>query len=186
MNTTTIIILIIAVVAIALAFWMYIQKQRTRKLRARFGPEYDRLVQEGGNAARAEADLEQRQKRVSKFNIRPLSREECDRFAADWHRVQEQFVDDPRAAVAEADTLVNRALEARGYPMTDFDQRAADISVEHPQVVADYRIAHAIVIRDRDGKVTTEELRRAMQHYRNLFEHVLDTRVMPQYEEVHR
>lgn len=186
MNTTTIIILVIAVVAIAVAFWIYVQKEKTRKLRTKFGPEYDRLVQEQrGNAGRAEAILEQRQKRVSKLKLRPLSQEERDRFAADWRRVQEQFVDDPRMAVSEADTLVNRALQARGYPMADFDQKAADISVEHPQVVEDFRIAHEIAMRDRQTQATTEELRRAMQHYRNLYEHVLDSRVI-EYEEVHR
>src|SRR5436190_1176670 len=118
MNTATIIILVIAAVAIAVVFWMYIQKEKTRKLRNKFGPEYDRLVdQERGNASRAESILEQRQKRVSKLNIVPLSREECDRFAADWRVVQEKFVDDPRMAVSEADALVNRALQGRGYPM---------------------------------------------------------------------
>jgi FtsZ-interacting cell division protein ZipA len=186
MNTTTIIVLVIAVVAIAVAFWMYIQREKTRKLRSKFGPEYDRLVDlEGGKASRAEAILDQRQKRVSKLNIRPLSRAERDRFAADWRRVQEQFVDDPRAAVSEADTLVNGALQARGYPMEDFEQRAADISVEHPDVVDEFRKAHDIALRDREKQASTEDLRRAMQHYRSLFEHVLDIQVL-QYEETHR
>lgn len=186
MNTVTIIVLVVVIVAIAVAFWIYMRRERTRKLRVKFGPEYERLVeQERGNPKRAEAILEERQKRVSKLNIRTLSRDECDRFAAEWRRVQEQFVDDPRMAVSEADGLVNRALQARGYPMGEFEQRAADISVEHPRVVGDFRTAHEIALRDREGKATTEELRRAMQHYRSLFEHVLDTHVT-HYEEVHQ
>lgn len=186
MNTATVIVLIIAIVAIAVAIWMYLQKEKSRKLRGKFGSEYDRVVeQEKGNARRAEAVLESRQKRVSKFNLRTLTPLECDRFTGEWRRVQELFVDDPRMAVAKADTLVNEALRARGYPMGDFEQRAADISVEHPDVVENYRIAHDIALRDERGQATTEELRRAMQHYRNLFEHVLDTHVT-QYEEVHR
>lgn len=186
MNTVTVIILVIVIVAIAVALWIYFQKQKTRKLRGTFGPEYDRLVeQERGNARRAEAILEDRQKRVSKFNIRTLTREERDRFGADWRRVQEHFVDDPRSAVSQADTLIIEALKARGYPMGDFEQRAADISVEHPQVVNDYRIAHDVAVKDHREQATTEELRRAMQHYRSLFEHVLETHVT-HYEEVHR
>ncbi len=186
MNTGTVIILIVAIVAIAFGLWMYVQREKSRKLRTKFGPEYDRLVeQERGNTRRAEAVLEDRRKRVSKFNIRPLTNEECNRFAADWRRVQEQFVDDPRLAVSKADALVNEALLARGYPMGDFEQRAADISVEHPQVVENYRYAHDIAERDQRGQSSTEELRRAMQHYRNLFEHLLDTHVT-HYEEVHR
>jgi hypothetical protein len=186
MNTGTVIILIIAIVAIAIAFWMYFEREKTRKLKGKFGPEYDRLVdQERGNTRRAENILEDRQKRVSKFNIRRLSQEECDRFAGDWRVVQEQFVDDPRAAVSKADTLVIEALRLRGYPMGDFEQRAADISVEHPKVVDNYRAAHDIAERDQQGQATTEELRRAMQHYRNLFEDVLETHVT-HYEEVHR
>ncbi len=186
MNAVTVIILIIAILAIAAAFWMYVQKEKTRKLRVKFGPEYDRLVeQERGDKRRAEAVLADRQKRVSKFNIRLLTREERDRFAADWRLVQEQFVNDPRQAVSRADKLVNEAMLARGYPMGDFEQRAADISVEHPQVVENYRFAHDIAARDQRGQASTEELRRAMQHYRNLFEHILDTHVT-HYEEVHR
>jgi hypothetical protein len=186
MSTATMIGIIVAVVAIAIILWIFMRKQKTQKLRTKFGPEYDHLVeQEQGNTRRAETILDERQKRVSKFQIRPLSTEERDRFAADWRRTQEHFVDDPRGAVSDADTLVNEALRTRGYPMGDFEQRAADISVEHPQVVENYRVAHDIAVRDKTGKATTEELRRAMQHYRNLFENVLDTRVSA-YEEVHR
>ena len=186
MNTAAIILVIIAVIAIAVAGWIYLQKEKTRKLRAKFGPEYDRLLQqERGNARRAESILEDRQKRVSKLDIRRLSPQECDRLAADWRTIQEGFVDEPRGAVEKADVLINQALRARGYPMGDFAQRAADISVEHPAVVDNYRVAHEIAEIDKQGQATTEDLRRAMQHYRNLFEDVLETRVT-HVEEVRR
>jgi hypothetical protein len=186
MNTATVIILIVAIAAIAGVLWMYLEKTRTRKLRASFGPEYDRLVsEEHGNKRRAEAILEHRQKRVSKFDVRPLGEDEQQRFASEWRLVQEHFVDDPRGAVSQADALVNQALRARGYPMGDFDQRAADLSVEHPRVVENYRAAHDIALKDQQGSASTEELRRAMQHYRNLFEDVLNTNVM-KHEEVRR
>jgi hypothetical protein len=138
-----------------------------------------------GSPRRAEAILDTRQKRVEKFNIRRLTPEECDRFSADWRTAQEQFVDDPPGSVTTADQLVNAALRARGYPMSEFEQQAADISVEHPRVVADYRAAHDIATRAERGDVTTEDLRVAMQHYRNLFEHILDAHVTT-HEEVHK
>jgi len=164
---------------------MYYQRKKTQKLKAKFGPEYDRLVDKEGSPRRAEAVLHFREKRVEKLNIRPLSRDECDRFAAQWRVVQEKFVDDPRRTVTQADQLVHEALQARGYPMGDFEQQAADISVEHPQVVDDYRFAHEIATRDGRGQATTEDLRLAMQRYRNLFEHVLDKNVV-HFEEVRR
>jgi hypothetical protein len=176
MNPVTVICLIIAIVAIAAALWMYLLMYRTRRLRNRFGPEYDHTLAEAhGRVGRAETLLEQRQRRVNKLNIRPLSREEGERFAAEWRSVQERFVDDPRSAVALADTIVNHALQARNYPMTDFEQRAADISVEHPQVVHDYRVAHDIALSDPHHEVSTEDLRQAMQHYRKLFQELVET-----------
>lgn len=185
MSTAMLIVVIVAVVAVAIIAFLFIQREKSRKLRGKFGPEYDRTVQERGNVRKAEAELESRQKRVSKLNIRPLGREERDRFAADWRGVQERFVDDPRGAVGDADSLINQALKARGYPVGEFEQNAADISVEHPRVVEDYRTAHDIAVRDSRGQASTEDLRLAMQHYRSLFEHVLETRVT-QYEEVRR
>jgi len=184
MSTTTLIILVLVIVAVAAAIFFY-QREKTRKLRTKFGPEYDRLTQQEGSERRAEAILQSRQKRVEKFNIRPLSREECDRFAAQWRAIQEQFVDDPRRAVAEADRVMNEALRLRGYPMGDFEERAADLSVDHAALVQDYRTAHKIAMEDERGQASTEDLRRAMQHYRNLFEDVLNTRVV-QHEEVRR
>jgi len=128
--------------------------------------------------APVEALLEERQKRVAKYHIRPLTQEERETFAAKWRKTQEHFVDDPRDAVAQADALITEAMSTRGYPMADFDQRAADLSVDHPVVCENYRLAHDIAMRNSEGSASTEELRKAMQHYRNLFEHVLDTRVL--------
>jgi hypothetical protein len=184
--STTAVIILIAVVAFAIALLIYVDKRRTRKLKGKFGSEYDRLVgQTGGDARKAEVILDERQKRVSKLFIRPLSQEECTLFAAEWRTVQEGFVDDPKMAVWRADALVNRALQTRGFPMADFEEQAANVSVEHPQVVENYRIAHEIAVRDQHGRATTEELRRAMQHYRSLFVNVLETHAM-KLEEAHR
>ena len=178
MSAVNVIILIIAIVAIAIAAWALMERNRTSKLKRQFGPEYDRTVDREGNAWRAAAVLSERQKRVEKYPIRQLTREECDHFAARWKTVQERFVDDPRDAVAQADVLITEAMRTRGYPMVDFDQRADDLSVDHPAVVQDYRIAHGIAARDAQGAASTEDLRRAMQSYRALFEQVLDTRVL--------
>jgi hypothetical protein len=185
MTTSTAIILVLVIAVIALAAVILLERRKTRKLRRTFGPEYDRVVDREGDTRRAEAVLDSRQKRVEKFEIRRLSHDECNRFAEQWRAVQERFVDDPRDSVGKADQLINNALEARGYPMVEFEQRAADISVEHPRVVEDYRAAHEVATRDRRGQASTEDLRRAVQHYRNLFEHVLDTKIV-QYEDVRR
>ena len=184
MDTGTVIAIVIAVLALATAIIVYAQNQKTRRLRTRYGPEYDRVLEENrGSTRRAQSVLGEREKRVSKLQIRRLTREEADRFAANWRQIQEGFVDDPKTALLQADSLICEALQARGYPMSDFEQRAADISVEHPRVVENYRTAHDIALRDQRGQATTEDLRRAMQHYRNLFEHVLETHHL---EEVHR
>ena len=184
MDTGTVIAIVIAVLAVATAILMYAQKEKTRRLRTRYGPEYDRVLDDNrGNARQAESVLGEREKRFAKLNIRRLNRDEAERFAANWRQIQEGFVDDPKTALLQADNLICEALQARGYPMSDFDQRAADISVQHPRVVEDYRTAHEIALRDQRGQATTEDLRRAMQHYRNLFEHVLETHHL---EEVRR
>ena len=186
MSNTTMIILIAVALAFTIGIWMFARSQRTRRLRDKFGPEYDRMVDEtGGKTGKAEAILDERQKRVSKLNIQPLGPEVRNRFAAEWREVQARFVDEPKMSVWQADALVHRALKERGYPMADFDEQAAYISVEYPDVVQNYRIAHDIALRDQQGRATTEELRRAMQHYRNLFENVLESQIT-QFEEVHR
>ena len=186
MSTLTIILVVIAVIAVAFGVVMFIQKERTKRLRGQFGPEYDRLVHDRGNPRKAEEELIKRQKRLEKLHIRELNRAEIDRFTDAWRSVQAQFVDNPRQAVAEADRLVRDVMTARGYPMSDFEQRAADVSVDHPRVVENYRAAHNIAARDAAGKANTEDLRQAMVHYRALFEDLLSTTTVQQAEEVKR
>ncbi|HEX5228732.1 MAG TPA: hypothetical protein VFW44_13525 [Bryobacteraceae bacterium] len=185
MSSTTAILIVIAIVALAVAAWALIERQKTRRLRGKFGPEYDRLTAEKGNVRNAEHILEQREKRVARFQLRPLSDNERARFASEWRLVQERFVDDPRSAVSQADRLINEALEARGYPMGEFEQRSADLSVQYPYVVENYRKAHRIAVDDRREAVSTEQLRQAMQYYRSLFEDVLEMKVTTvEHEEV--
>jgi hypothetical protein len=177
MTTTTAILLVVVIVALAIAAWAMIQRQKTMRLRGKYGTEYDRLAQTEGSARTAEGILEKREKRVSRFNIRPLREDERVRFANEWRLVQERFVDDPRGSVAEADRLISEALMARGYPMGEFEQQAADLSVEHPHVVENYRLAHRIAVDDRGRSASTEDLRKAMQYYRSLFEDVLGAKI---------
>jgi FtsZ-interacting cell division protein ZipA len=177
MSTVTLVLIIVAVVAVAFGLFMYIQKERTKRLRSKFGPEYDRVVDSYGNRSKAEEDLVHRQKRVEKLHIRDLTSADADRFADAWRAEQARFVDSPRDAIANADRLVIELMQTRGYPMGDFEQRAADISVDHPVVLENYRAAHAIALRDSQGEASTEDLRQAMVHYRALFEELLDRRV---------
>jgi hypothetical protein len=163
------VILIIAVTA-----WLYVRKRRstTADLRQKFGSEYERSVREHGSERKAEAKLADREKRVEKLNIRDLDSMEHERFVKRWESVQSRFVDSPKGAVTEADDLVSSVMRTRGYPVSEFDQRAADISVDHPRVVENYRSAHEIAL--RVGKdATTEDLRAAMIHYRSLFEELV-------------
>jgi hypothetical protein len=179
MDKTIIIIVaaaLVAVAAIVAAVWMYLQKKQTERLQSRFGPEYDRLAAEG-DRGRAEKTLHEREKRVEKLNLVPLSPEDRDRFAGAWRLEQAGFVDNPQAAVANADSLVTEVMKARGYPMGDFEQQVADISVDHSLVVKNYRIAHDIALRDSGGETSTEELRTALLHYRMLFEDLLEVPV---------
>ena len=170
-----IIVAIVLVVAlVALVGFLLLRKQRSRMLRERFGPEYDRVVHQEGDVHRGEDVLEFRTKRRKKFEIRPLSPSERSEFATRWASVQPQFVDDPKGAVTRADELVNEVMQFRGYPMGDFEQRAADISVDHPVVVENYRAAHAIALRHSRGEASTEDLRKAMVHYRSLFDELLE------------
>ena len=180
MDKTTIIIVaaaLVVVATIAAAVWMYLQKKQTERLHSKFGPEYDRLAAAEGDRGRAEQTLHEREKRVEKFNLFPLSPANRDLFARAWQQEQAGFVDDPRAAVANADRLVTEVMSARGYPMGDFEQRAADISVDHSAVVKNYRVAHDIALRVSGGETSTEELRTALLHYRMLFEDLLEVRI---------
>lgn len=169
--TPTQIAIIAAVVLVVIAvIVVFAQRRRSEKLRARFGPEYERSVAESGDRRRAEEQLEKRAERVEKYHLRPLAAEDRSRFTSQWDRVQAHFVDAPAGAVAEADQLLGDIMATCGYPMGDFEQRAADISVDHPVVVQNYRAAHDIAMRQAKGQATTEDLRRAMIHYRALFE----------------
>jgi hypothetical protein len=171
-----IILTIAAIVIAALAgatLWRNGRVRRRRELRERFGPEYERLVAEYGDSARAEAELESRARRVRKLSIKELSPGERDAFARAWQETQERFVDTPGMAVRSAHELVERVMRARGYPVDDFDQRIADLSVDHAAVIQHYRAAHALHEANQQGREDTEELRQAMVHYRALFAELL-------------
>jgi len=165
----------IAVVVVAAAIWYMLRRRRSDALRERFGPEYDHTVLTTGDVGRAEASLEARARRVEALHIRPLSADEAERFGSGWRRLQERFVDDPKGAVTEADRLVGEVMHARGYPLGEFDQRVEDISVDHPNVVMNYRAARDIARRHARGEASTEDLRQAMVHYRALFSDLLET-----------
>jgi hypothetical protein len=168
MDLLLILILVAVVIIVAAVFFM--QRRKSDRIRSKFGPEYDRALQETGKPAKAEAALKEREQRVSRFNIHPLAADDRDRFTESWTRVQADFVDDPQGAVTRADALLGDVMSARGYPVTDFDQRSADLSVDHPQVVQNYRTAHDIALRHARGEADTEDLRKAMLHFRSLFE----------------
>ena len=174
------------IVIIAVLAWLYVRKRRstTEDLRQKFGPEYDRAVLKHGSERKAQSKLEDREKRVEKLNIRDLDPTEHERFSKRWEAVQSRFVDSPKGAVAEADDLVSSVMKARGYPVSDFDQRAADISVDHPRVVENYRTAHEIALRVGKDAATTEDLRTAMIHYRSLFEELVQVPASVEKKEV--
>jgi hypothetical protein len=151
-------------------------QRRTEELRKRFGPEYDRVINERGDARQAESELAARQKRVDRLDIQPIELAERERFIEAWRATQARFVDAPAEAIKDADRLVSEVMQARGYPVGDFEQRAADVSVDHPIVVENYRAARAIALANERGESGTEELRQAIVHYRALFEDLLETR----------
>src|SRR5579864_8273406 len=178
MNSQIVILLVvIAAIVVAAVVFLAARKRRTQQLRERFGPEYDRVVRKEGDVNKGERTLEFRQKHRKSLKIRPLSADEHARFSSRWKEVQGQFVDDP------ADALIIEAMQARGYPTTDFTQQAADISVDHPVVVENYRAAHEIAQRRSRGQASTEDLRQAMMHYRALFSELLEE---PQPEKLRR
>lgn len=175
MNTTSLIILIGVVLIVAVAVWGFLLKQRSARLRSRFGPEYESAIHEYGDRTRAEKALEHRAQRAEGYHVRSLSKDEQQRFSDDWRRTQARFVDDPAVAIREADQLVCEVMRVRGYPMADFDRRAEDLSVDHPGVIRNYRAAHLIAVTEEEGRATTEDLRRAMVYYRELFDELLET-----------
>ncbi len=171
-------IILAAVVAlglVAIGAWFYRRKQ-SHNLQERFGPEYGRTVSELGGRTKGESELKAREKRVERLEILPLAPPEAARFSEAWQALQGRFVDNPKGVVVQAEQLVRELMEKRGYPMGDFERRAGDISVDHPDVVANYRSAQAIALRDQRGSADTEELRRAVVHYRALFDELLEVR----------
>jgi hypothetical protein len=177
MNTipinTVIIVAVLIVVALAVIGWAVTQRRRSLKLQHRFGPEYNHAVNEFGGKTKAEAELTKREQRVAQLNIIPITAADAARFSNTWSALQGRFVDNPKGVLAEADLLVRELMVKRGYPMGDFELRAADISVDHPGVVKNYRAAQVIAVRNERGEADTEELRKAVVYYHTLFDELL-------------
>jgi hypothetical protein len=165
---------VILVILVAAVLWWLKRRRRTHHLETRFGPEYRREVERAGGRSEAEAALRERETRVDRFEIRPLSTVDRDRFSQRWRRVQTDFVDQPSAAVRDADALVVEVMRARGYPVADDEEREVDLSANHPEVATDYRATRRIAERNARREATTEDLRQAMVHHRSLFDHLLD------------
>jgi FtsZ-interacting cell division protein ZipA len=170
-----VLIAVVAVAVIAVIAWGSTKQRRTRQLKSQFGPEYDRTVESAENKGEAESELAARKERREQIQVRPLSSTARERYISQWHSVQAQFVDSPKAAVASADQLIQSVMADRGYPVDDFETRAADISVDHPQVVENYRQGHRLAEHSADGDGSTENLRQAMRHYRALFDELLES-----------
>jgi len=169
----------IAVVALlALAAWFFYRKKQSDRLQQRFGPEYGRAVGDLGSRAKAESELKARESRVEQLKLVALSPADAARFSQAWSALQGRFVDNPKGVVAQADQLVRELMLARGYPVADFERRAADISVDHPAVVAHYRAAQTIAVQDQRGEADTEEQRKAVVHYRALFDELLELKTV--------
>jgi hypothetical protein len=173
MSVVTIIVIAVLIAVAAIGWGLY-RQQRRKALKARFGPEYSTAVRQYGDESRAADALAARERRMQKIPIRSLSREDQQRFIDQWQAVQRDFVDDPVSSIERADVLVCNVMRARGYPMADFEHRAEDISVDHPDVVQNFRAAHEIAERGKQGKAGTEDLRRGLVHYRNLFDELLE------------
>jgi hypothetical protein len=176
MDNRWIVVAVVVLVAVVVAAVVLARQRRRQQLQEQFGPEYRRAVRKYGSVTRAESELEERRKRVRALDIRPLSPSDADRFAEAWRRTQARFVDDPESAIAEGDRLVEDLMRTRGYPVGRFQERIADISVDHPRVVEHYRAAHTIAQASADGRTDTEDLRQAMVHLRALFEDLLEVR----------
>jgi FtsZ-interacting cell division protein ZipA len=169
-----VVIVAIVVALLVVAFWRGQTRRRTGKLQEQFGREYDRTVETAGNRRRAEAELEERQERRERLDIRPLPQAARDSYLESWRGIQAQFVDEPQLAVESAERLIKSVMNDRGYPVDDFDQRAADISVDHPDVVEHYREGNRLAHQDAGDGDSTEALRQAMRHYRTLFEQLVE------------
>jgi ABC-type multidrug transport system fused ATPase/permease subunit len=175
MDTTYIIIITVAVLVISGLILApgFARRRRAKKLQEKFGPEYDHTVETLGDEKKAQAELEERRKRVEAMNIQPLSSRDRSHYLADWTEVQAKFVDEPGEAIEDAHRLIKEVMQLRAYPVADFDQRAADISVNYPALVENYRAAREIALKNEQQQANTEELRQAMIHYRSLFEELL-------------
>lgn len=173
-SNITAIVAIAALVVLALVIWAALKRRRTNTLRERFGDEYDRTVEEQGKRAKAEAALEEREARVAKLDIRPLSSPEREAAITEWREVKAVFVDSPVEAVHHADRLLASIMNARGYPMADFDRRYEDLTVDHGEVARHYRDGHEITLRHERGQASTEDLRQAMIHFEALFDDLVN------------
>lgn len=173
--TTAVIAAILILVIGGLLGVLFFRRQRTKHLQERFGPEYERILNEVGDQRQVESELETRLEHVKSLEIHPLSAEQVERFTNEWKLTQAEFVDTPLGAVQKANRLIKEVMVARGYPVEDFEQRAADISVDYPDLVENYRGLHALAVKGEgaDGNLTTEELRQAMVHGRALFENLV-------------
>ena len=168
-------VLVVVAALIVIAAVLITRQRKSKHLKQQFGPEYDRAVDQQGNARHAEVILLEREKRVEKFSLRPLTSSDRQRYAEDWAAVQRRFVDDPSNAVNQADALVNTVLAARGYPVGEVEQQAADISVNYPSLVQNYRAARVVMLRHSQSQASTEDLRLAMVNFRSLFDELLET-----------
>jgi hypothetical protein len=171
-----VLIVVAALFVLALAVWAFMARRRREHLRGRFGPEYERAVEEHGGSRGAEAELARREAKHERLDIIPLAPESRERYLESWRDLQIRFVDEPAQAVSDADRVVTEVMRERGYPMDEFEQKAADLSVDHPGVVEHYRAAHSIHTANEEGEATTEDLRQAVVHYRALFSDLLETR----------
>jgi hypothetical protein len=173
-NTTQLVLVAVIFLIVGAVIAMAVMRaQRTKRLKDRFGPEYERAINEVGDKRQAEDELDARLAHVNTLKIRPLTAEEVNRYALDWQKTQTEFVDEPLTALQKADRLIREVMKAKGYPVEDFEQRAADISVDYPELVTDYRGLHMIAVKDAEDKVSTEEMRQAMVHGRALFENLV-------------
>lgn len=174
MDQSNVLLILAALAAVVLLAWAMSRRKRSERLRRRFGPEYERVADDEGSVSRAERELDRRARRAENFSIRPLKPDRRRMYRQKWFAQQARFVDQPKAAIDDADHLVEEVMEERGYPVAEFEQRAADISVDHPEVVEKYRAAHEIAVRERRGQASTEDLRQAMIYYRDLFIELLE------------
>jgi hypothetical protein len=169
-----IVIAVVVVLVVLGVIWTGLRARRSKGLQERFGSEYDRVAADAPTKRAAESELREREERREQFDIRPLEPEERKAYRAQWQTIQARFVDDPAGSLAGADSLIQTVMRERGYPVDDFDTRAGDLSVDHPDVVENYRAGHGIAVAHDRGKAGTEELRRAVQHYRALFAELVE------------